>query len=258
MELRLDYRSDPSGSGARIVPEVKLPADVLREAMKMSDKIFLSYDTLHEILKRHEATIRKRWIKKTRQQRLKILLNAWPNMPANHRPDFDAFRKETEADRNRGTKYRGCFMWPYINQEDLMKTKALPLLLNARGRNYPSHFADADIEAMRLGLVTKAIVPISLNGYVMILNDVSENTRDYGKLMACEERPDTFESMFEQNGFKPEVGILILEVQERLLAFLVQCCLQILHDIPESTLSSDSFPVLPEPQLKSESEIHGF
>lgn len=49
-----------------------------------------------------------------------------------------------------------------------------------------------------------------------------------------------------------------MKVQERLLAFLVQCCLQILHDIPESTLTSDSFPVLPEPQLKSEAEIHGF
>lgn len=98
-------------------------------------------------------------------------------------------------------------MWPYINQEDLIKTKALPLLLNARGRHHPSHCADADIEAMRLGLVTKAIVPISLDGYVMILNDASENIRDYGKLMAWEERPDTFDSIPEQNGFKPEVGI---------------------------------------------------
>lgn len=125
MELRLNYRFGPSGPGDRTayddtnreddriynnpasfsksidagkpcrspLPEVKLPADVRREARVMSDKIFLSYETLNGILKRHEVTIRKRWFKKTRQQRLKILLNAWPNMPAIHRRDFDAFRR---------------------------------------------------------------------------------------------------------------------------------------------------------------------
>jgi hypothetical protein len=41
------------------------------------------------------------------------------------------------------------------------------------------------------------------------------------------------------------------------LKTLVQCCLE-LHDIPEPTLTSDSFPILPEPLLKPESEITGF
>lgn len=246
------------GPGSLPMPEMKSPADVRREAAAKSENIFNSYDTLHEILKRHEATIRKRWSKKTRQQRLKILLNAWPNMPAMHRPDFDAFRKESEVDRDRGTKYRESFMWPYINQEDLLSTKALPLLLNARGRQPPSHFAAADIHAMHLGLITKAIVPIFLNEYVMILNGVTGNTRDYGKLVGWDDHPDAFDWMMKQKQFLPGEGLAILEAQERLLAFLVQCCVQLLHDVTESSLTSDSFPVLPEPQLKPESEISGF
>ncbi|KAF7596848.1 hypothetical protein BBP40_012448 [Aspergillus hancockii] len=85
-------------------------------------------------------------------------------------PHLDAFRRVSESDRDRGTKYRDCFMWSYINQEDLLNTKALPLLLNARGRHPPSQFAATDMGAVRLGMVTKAIMPISLNGHVMILN----------------------------------------------------------------------------------------
>ncbi|KAG2417841.1 hypothetical protein HFD88_000940 [Aspergillus terreus] len=222
MEPRPDHQFDPFGPdaaayddskfdpGAMPMPEIKTPAEVRREARARLDKIFASYETLHEILRRHEGTIQKRWFKKTRAQRLKVLLTAWPNMPTIHRPDFAAFRRESELDRCSGTKYGEHFMWPYINQEDLLNPKVLPLLLNARGRHDPSHFAAADVDAVRLGFVVKAVVPIFLNGH------------------------------------------------ERLLTFLVQCCLEVLHDIPQSTLTSDSFPILPEPQLKPEREINGF
>ena len=179
-------------------------------------------------------------------------------MPAVHRPGFDAFRKESELNRDKGTKYRGYFMWPYINQEDLLNTKTLPLLLNARGRYPPSHFAAADIDAIRLGVVSKAIVPFFLNEHVMILNGFNENTREYGKLLSWNDHPDAFDWMFKQIQFLPGEGLVIMEAQARLLNFLVQCCLQLLHEIPESNLTSDSFPVLPEPQLKPESEITGF
>lgn len=252
------FKAMSAGSGGLPMPEMKSAPEVRQEATARSANIFTSYELLHEILQRHEATIRKRWLKKTRPQRLKILLNAWPNMPRMHRPDFEAFRKESEADRNRGTKYRDSFLSPFINQEDLLSTKALPLLLNARGRHPPSHFAAADIDAMHLGLVSKAIVPIFLNHYIMVLNGMTENTREYGKLVGWDEHPDAFDWMTKQKQFLPGEGLLILEVQERLLKTLVQCCLELLHDIPDPTLTSDSFPILPEPLLKPESEITGF
>lgn len=244
--------------GGLPMPKLKSPAEVRRDAKSLTDQIYTSYEILHQILERHEATIRKRWSKKTRPQRLKILLNAWPNMAEIHRPDFDAFRKESESQRERGTKYREYYMWPYINQEDLLNPKTFPLLLNARGRHPPSDFAAADINTIHFGMVSKAIVPIFLNEHVMILNGVAGNTRDYGKLMAWEEHPDAFDWMHTRKQFLPGEGLVILEAQNRLLAFLVQCCQQLLHDIPETTLTSDSFPVLPEPQLKPESEIKGF
>ncbi|KAJ5912994.1 hypothetical protein N7504_001877 [Penicillium tannophilum] len=246
------------GPGSPAFPECKSPAEVRQEAKVRSENIFTSYETLHEILKRHEASIRKRWVKRTRPQRLKILLSAWPNMPETHRPDYDAFRKESRPGRGIDSKYRQCFMWPYINQEDLLDTKTLPLLLNSRGRHPPPSFAGADVQAMHLGFVTKAIVPTFLNQYVMILNGVTHNSSEYGKLVAWSEHPDAFDWMSTLKQFLPGEGLLVLEAQERLLKFLLQCCFQLLHDIPESTLTNTSFPVLPEPDLKPESEITGF
>jgi hypothetical protein len=127
--------------------------------------------------------IRKRWAKRNRQQRLKLLLDAWPEMPVSHRPDFKAFRKETPAQRSLSTKHQACFIWPYINQEDLSKPEPLLLLLNSRGRHNPWDFAAADNEAMSLGKVTQALVPIFLNEHVMIMNGIT-NGADYGKLVS--------------------------------------------------------------------------
>lgn len=55
--------------------------------------------------------------------KLIILLKAWPDMAAVHRPDFQAFRKEPESAHYAGTRYRDHFIWPYINKEDLTKPK---------------------------------------------------------------------------------------------------------------------------------------
>lgn len=234
-------RSDPrtfSKSIGGFISEVMSPGNIRREAAARSDKISITYQTLHEILQRHEALIRKRWTKKTRQQRLKILLSAWPNMPAMHRPDFQAF-----AGHNKSIKYRDSYIWPYINQEDLLTTKTLPMLLNSRGRHHPSNFAGVDFDATKMGRVSNAVELIFLDNHTMIMDDLTENIEDYGKLVAWSENLDAFEWMTKQKQCIPGEGLLILEIQERLLTFLVQCCTQLLHDIPESTLTSDSFPV---------------
>ncbi|KAJ5738910.1 hypothetical protein N7493_002065 [Penicillium malachiteum] len=239
-------------------PECKSPDKVRQEASSMVDKIFINYETLHGILIRHEGTIRKRWTKRNRVQRLKVLLSAWPNMPLYHRPDFNALQKDISWDQKASPKYRDSFMCPYINREDLLPTKALLLLLNARGRHPPSHFATADVQAMSLGVVTFVLSCTRLDDYIMILSGIEDNTRDYGRLVALGEHLDADDWMCWQKQFSPGEGLLILEAQERLLTGLVQCCRQLLQDIPESNLTSDEFPVLPEPDLKSESEVSGF
>lgn len=55
------------------------PVDARRLARDRSSRIFANYHELRNILDRHEATIQKRWAKKSKTQRKAILLKAWPN-----------------------------------------------------------------------------------------------------------------------------------------------------------------------------------
>ncbi|KAK6063147.1 hypothetical protein SCUP515_12673 [Seiridium cupressi] len=217
------------------------PTEVRREAAHRAGKIFANYNLLRSVLERHEATIQKRWEKKSKAQRLAILLEAWPGMSTTHRPDFAALRKHAGNLNSVALQHRRSFMWPSINQEDLTEPRILPLLLNARGRNHPSVFAAVDGEGMHLGKVTMAIVPIFLN-----------------ELMGWEEHEDAFDWMHSQKQFLPGEGLLILEFQDELLKFLVHCCQRILHEIPLDQMTSDAYAIQPEPIPKRSIDTSGF
>lgn len=236
------------------LPTVMTPNEARREAGERTTRLFADYHLLHDILERHEATVQRRWAKKSRAQKLAILLAAWPEMPTTHRPDFRAFRKKAGG---LDVKLRGSYMWPYINQEDLVKSKTLILLLNSRGRNHPSVFAAADGEAMHLGKVTMALQPAFLNHHVFMLNGMTRD-RDYGRLVGWDEHEDAFDWMHTRKQFLPGEGLLIVEAQERLLTFLVQCCLRILHEIAADDLLRDAlYAVQPEPRLKEATDASG-
>ncbi|KAJ8129257.1 hypothetical protein O1611_g4371 [Lasiodiplodia mahajangana] len=259
-EVNWSSNSDPFGvfaSRGMAAPKIPKPSEVRQEAKDRSTNIFAHYEKLQGILERHEATIRKRWEKKTRTQRLAILLQAWPGMPLTHRPDFAAFYKHAGNLNSVAIQHRSSFIWPLINQEDLGDPKTLPLLLNSRGRHHPSLFAASDGEAMHLGKVTMAIVPIFLNEHVMTLNGITRK-EDYGKLIAWEDHEDAFDWMHSRKQFLPGEGLMILEFQERLLEFLVDCCKAILHDIPLDEMTSDNFTIQPEPPLKESLDGTGF
>ncbi|KAF5984951.1 hypothetical protein FBULB1_3144 [Fusarium bulbicola] len=51
--------------------------------------------------------------------------------------------------------------------------------------------------------------------------------------------------------------MVILEIQERLMDFLIKCCHQILHDIEPDNLFSDFYPVRPEPELLPNTQTQG-
>ncbi|KAI5859433.1 hypothetical protein GGS23DRAFT_585385 [Durotheca rogersii] len=222
------------------------PNEVLSQAGPMAKAIFKNWDLLRVILERHEATIQKRWIKKSKPKRRATLLAAWPKMSEFHRPDIVASRKKKTG----AWAYQAC-MWPAINLEDLSKTEPLLLMLNARGRNPPDAFTIADIDTTRFGITSRTInMPRFLNGYSMLFAG-RRSPETYGQLVSLDEEPNSFDWVIKRVALLPGEGLRALEIQSRLYSFLVDVTRAILHDMTTESLTDPALAVQPEPPIVS-------
>lgn len=210
------------------------PSDVKPRLMKASvfqqersewvKSIFENFELLGAILDRYESVIRKRWTKKSVEKRRKTILEAWgTEMAATHRPDFAAARNSDPMQQAHATKYREAFIWPYINQEDLTKPDSLLLFLTARARNHPESFAAGDDEAMHIGLVSGALLPVILMDHIMMFPG-RRTIDNYGELLITRgEDVRSLQYIYTCKSTEPGNGLLILEAQDRILKFLIAC-----------------------------------
>ena len=225
------------------VPSFLSISDTRQMAKQRSKAVFTDRDALLGILERYEDTLRKRWWKKTGEQRRKVLLKAYPDIPAIHRPDFAALRREGADQTRVRTRFRDAYLLPSINLEDLVKPKPLLMFLNARGRQDPDIFANADFNSIHLANTSQAIMPAYMSGYTMLLLG-QKSASTYGRLISWDEDDTAFDKMSAGIGVQPGEGLLILEIQERKLSFLRNCAEIILQDLP---LHDTTIPVQPPP-----------
>lgn len=183
------------------------------------------FKRLRNILGNYEPILRKRWLKKTKEQRTKLLLSAWPNMAQHHRPDLRFLWQERERAKWRDPEHYDKFMYPDINIEDLTKPKPLLLMLESRSRHTPATFANHDWNNKELGLQCKIIRPAMTAGWIMLLRDDA-----YGSLHP--HNRESWHTLKTGLSFVPGIGMLIVETQQRLMRFLVTCSELILHDLP--------------------------
>jgi hypothetical protein len=91
---------------------------------------------------------------------------------------------ETPQQRHDATKYRDSYLWPDINQNDLVQNRQLLLLLvNSWGRHLPKEFAHADLNVFHVERVSGAIRPVFLNGSTMLLSG-QHTAETYGWLVS--------------------------------------------------------------------------
>jgi len=168
-------------------------------------------------------------------------------MPSKHRPDLQTLigGSETVQQRQGATKFRNSYLWPDINQEDLVQNRQLLLLfLTSRGRQA---FAHADLDAFHIGRVSGAIRPVFLNESTLLLSG-QRTSETYGRLVAWEDHDEAFDWMNSGFQFQPGDGLLVLERQQEILRFLVKCCYLLTQDMSVSSLVDISLPVQPEPE----------
>ncbi|MCJ1396137.1 hypothetical protein MMC18_009026 [Xylographa bjoerkii] len=229
------------------------PIEVEKKVRERSTRIFEDWKVLRAILERHEQVLRKRWTKKTRQQRTKILETVWPSMSPTHRPDLQAYWKESEQQRLDGTRYRQAYLWPYINVEELVKSKTLLLFLNARGRHTPDTFAHADLEAVQMGCRSRALRPAILLTHTMLFHGQTD-AESYGRIVVWKGNHTASRALISGITLDPGMGLLVLEIQQGILHFLVQSCFQILHDMSPTHMIEASVAVQPEPPAVNKDE----
>jgi hypothetical protein len=195
------------------LPEAITPSIVETRARPVRLQIFENYGMLRAIIARHEAPINKRWLKKTSEQRRKIILPAWsPDaMSTTHRPDFAAFYKRDPQQSRQETDHNSAYMWPYINQEDLAKPRTLLLPMHSRAERPPAEFAAADFQATRLGRVPDALDNPFLNEYIMIFTG-RHDASSYGELKHWNDHENGFEMMVSQKAPQPGIGLMILQI----------------------------------------------
>ncbi|CAF9921572.1 hypothetical protein IMSHALPRED_005207 [Imshaugia aleurites] len=229
-------------------PEFVSVTHVKRKAEHYAKEIFSCQRTLTHILERHEATIIKRWSKRSAEQRRKVLLQVLPGIPSTHRPDFQAMRKERSGKAARQVQLRDSWLLPSLNIEDLTKPKILPLFLRSRACNPPGVFVNADFNAVHFGTVANAIKVPYLSGYTMLLAG-QNNEAVYGRLISWDEDPDAFDMMAKGTGMQPGEGLVVMEIQQRKMQFLLQCAQTILQDLPLQDIDVPKQPILKEIEL---------
>lgn len=175
------------------------------------------------------------------KQKKAILLAVWPNMAPSHRPDFEALKREEMAGRPGGvTMFREWFLWHAINLEDLSLKRSLLYFLHGRGRNLPGTFARSDFNRTGIAHASGAVGIPFISGQTMFLD--GRTPTKYGRLVSWEDDSDALETLKSGRAFSmdPGHGLLTLEIQERIMQFLVECCKGILHDSSDSGSLTDS------------------
>ncbi|KAL9038396.1 MAG: hypothetical protein Q9180_003163 [Flavoplaca navasiana] len=182
-----------------------------------------------------------------------------------HRPDFDLFRKERKTKGYHQQDPIGtdiALRFPHINTEDLSQPKPLLLMLDSRGRSFPSEFVGVDLDAIQVGIRSKILVPKYIRGYIMHLDG---NCReDYGRVVSGGEDRQLYLNFISGIASDPGMGIFILEIQKDIMEFLVACTLRVLRNefpaglaglLADSSLDTSISRRTPEPEHKASSAI---
>lgn len=212
-------------------------------SLEMADEILGRFKVLNRLLGPYEELIRTRWLKETRGRRREILLASWQDMATEHRPDMSFLLERPDMPQS---KYQPVFSWPYINQEDLLKPKAMLVFLNSRGRNHPVKFAYSDLELAPLfkerNVSRETKFTASFVG--------TESPANYAVLTEWASAAEALEAIQSGQSVHVNHSLQILHIQCGIMSLLTNFVLLMLGDKDVMTLP----PAVPEPMQLSDQD----
>jgi hypothetical protein len=108
-------------------------------------------------------------------------------------------------------KHRDAFLWPGINQEDLLKPRTMLIFINARARNFPCIFWESDLASCYVSYALGVFEDTYLNRQQMLF-DSRKTPETYGELVMLEDTKDGYEMLKNTPGLPPGVGLKLLEI----------------------------------------------
>jgi hypothetical protein len=227
--LILDIFSEYTAS----TPPVK---EVQESIRKQSNELLNLWKKLKKLLDKSEGDIQQRWSNATDGQRKALLRKTYPCILEKHLPDFKECH-HGPANFPRPKDRDDIFKLPHINIADLRGADNFLLMVNSRGRNHPSHFAQADYTSIRIGRLRHIFPAMKVKGYTLLLSETTPEK--YGQVLDWASNNQAKHMLVSGLGFTLGDGLLVLEIQTKTLRFLLKLSEAILD---EASLSSSINP----------------
>ncbi|CAD6586423.1 MAG: hypothetical protein ASARMPREDX12_002366 [Alectoria sarmentosa] len=153
-------------------------------------------------------------------------------------------------------RQRDAYLLPYVNLEDLSAPKNLMLLLDARSQHTPDVFAWSDSSTSIMANTVQAVHVPRVVGHSMLLT--GQSTRyTYGTIVSWSQNKDAAQDMYVGRGFHLGEGLLLLEIQDKLMSFLVRCTELLLQDMDLSDEAMDVTVATPNSSWSGNKEPAG-
>lgn len=180
-----------------------------------------SWARLRSIVNRYQTLLEHRWMNRNVTKRKKLLLEAWPGMSAQHRPDFHALMNNLSA-----SEQRDAWLMPYINLTDLSRPQHLLHFIQSRATHTPDVFAWADFRTVQTANHMKLVEVPQSYGHTILLT----TPKTYGKIVSFHEKEWSIMDVALGKSFHLGEGLVTLDIQSEILAFLLRCTELLLHD----------------------------
>ncbi|KAL9577769.1 MAG: hypothetical protein Q9212_006153 [Teloschistes hypoglaucus] len=222
----------------RYAPEVLDIQGTRAHVKAIVGTIFSQHERLNFLLDNYGDMICTRWQHKAPAAREKVITAAWPRiLPRSHRPDVEGLRRYDLEKPLRPEQ--DLFLFPHLNLDDLSKPRPLMVMMHSRARHSPEAFAVLDNESMWLGRVSATLIPGTLGQQTMFLKgETTANT--YGRIVQWRNDNKIKQCQDEGIGLSPGKGLQVLQFQQQLFNFLVECAELILPDIKHQQPRRDS------------------
>ncbi|TAQ88807.1 hypothetical protein B7494_g2891 [Chlorociboria aeruginascens] len=244
----LEQPSEAAMDDSEMDAALEAIALIKRDSPQRVALLFSKWERLRAVYGKHKDTLKRRWEKKSIEKRKRILNEAWTvttdtgdksSMPLHHRPEFNAYKRGL-----RGEAYKWTYLLPFLNLEDLSDKVNLMLLLDSRAKYEPNVFAWVD--SSRIPMAQEfGISRLQTFQHYMLLTGESKMT--YGSIFQFGNDSETYDegwtSVDDGRSFLLGEGFLCLEIQSKILKFLVGICELLLFDVNLENIRHDDADV---------------